>query len=63
MNPYRALVQCHLDGGRIAEASTVAGHALTFIRSNFPAKFKELFGIVVSHQLCTYEFTSQPILM
>jgi len=45
---FSALVQCHLDGNRIQDASAAASHALSFIRNNFPAKFKELFGIVVS---------------
>lgn len=46
---YRALMECHLDAGRKADASSVAGAAATFIKQNVPHLYKQVFGLIVSH--------------
>lgn len=42
-------MECHLDAGRKADASSVAGAAATFIKQNVPHLYKQVFGLIVSH--------------
>nr|XP_022339451.1 cilia- and flagella-associated protein 46-like isoform X3 [Crassostrea virginica] len=46
-----ALMECHLDAGRKADASSVAGAAATFIKQNVPHLYKQVFGLIVRNQL------------
>ena len=41
-------MECHLDAGRKADASSVAGAAATFIKQNVPHLYKQVFGLIVS---------------
>ncbi|XP_071090002.1 cilia- and flagella-associated protein 46-like [Haliotis cracherodii] len=46
-----ALIECHLDAGRRGDASHIATAAASFIKQNVPSLYKQVFGLMVRHQL------------
>ncbi len=44
---FSALVECHLDAGKVAEASQVAAAAAKFIKKHVPGLYKVIFGLMV----------------
>ncbi|CAD5115467.1 DgyrCDS4439 [Dimorphilus gyrociliatus] len=48
------LIECHLDAGSKQEASAVASVASTFVKQNVPSMYKQLFALLVRHQLVDF---------
>ncbi|XP_064631435.1 cilia- and flagella-associated protein 46-like isoform X3 [Lineus longissimus] len=46
-----ALIECHMDAGRQGDAAHIATAASTFIKQHVPSLYKEVFGLMVRHQL------------
>ncbi|XP_041368339.1 cilia- and flagella-associated protein 46-like isoform X2 [Gigantopelta aegis] len=46
-----ALIECHLDAGRVSDASHITAAAASFIKQYVPGLYKQVFGLMVRHQL------------
>ncbi|XP_022091640.1 cilia- and flagella-associated protein 46-like isoform X3 [Acanthaster planci] len=46
-----ALIECHVDAGRVKEAAEVSKATAEFTKTNVPALYKQVLGLQIRHQL------------